>query len=87
MSVDEKTLGGVLEAIVAAGGATDNVPEVAGVSRDKGLDAVAELIERGWVTAGASNRGDGRLASVRNIRVTRLSAEGLRESANKAEER
>jgi hypothetical protein len=63
-------MGHVLEALVAAGGGTDSVPAVAGIDRDQLLEAAAELIARGWVTAGAVNHGDNKLLSVRNLRIT-----------------
>jgi len=68
--MNEELLGHVLEALEAAGGTSESSPDVPGMTRDEALDGIAELLDRGWVTAGAKNAGDGRLLAVRNVRMS-----------------
>lgn len=77
-TVELERLGRVLEAVTTEGGSVENVPTLEGVTRDETLDAVEELLARGWVTADATNRGDDRLLSVRGVRITAAGSDALR---------
>ncbi len=70
MAVNGEMLGRVLEAVVVAGGVSESVPSVEGLTREEGLEVADELIARGWLTARVQNRGDDRLMSVHEIRIT-----------------
>lgn len=76
--VDLERLGHVLEAVTSEGGSVESVPTVDHLTRDDTLDAIEELLARGWVTATAANRGDNRLLSVRGVRVTAAGTDALR---------
>ena len=66
----------VLSAIAAAGGPLDDAPVVAGMTRDDVLEVLDELLHDGLVTA-VDLRGDDRLMSVRDVRITEAGRRAL----------
>jgi hypothetical protein len=61
----------VLEYLTNETSASSDVPRLAGKSREEILDVIDELLGRGWVD-GTPLRGDDRLLSIRQLRITNV---------------
>lgn len=77
MTGDDDALGRLLEALMAAGGASEALPNPSNLERDDLLAVAAELLRRGWIDASAPGRANGRLFAIRNIRVTAAGRQAL----------
>lgn len=77
LSSDE-SLGRLLEAIRSDPPQELGLPPVLGLSHDQAMALAETLLERGWIAAKATNRGDGRLLDVAYARITPLGDETLK---------
>lgn len=68
-----------MEAIAESQGVWEAVPNPDDLPHEELLDLCADLLGRGWIEAGANQRGDGRLFSIRNVKATLVGRHGLEE--------